>query len=68
MLEPVRQQLAASRGRQFKLVANLPFSVATPVISNLLASDITPVSMTVTIQKELAERIAARPAARTTAP
>jgi 16S rRNA (adenine1518-N6/adenine1519-N6)-dimethyltransferase len=61
VLEPVRQQLAASPQRQFKLAANLPFSVATPVISNLLMSDITPVSMTVTIQKELAERVTARP-------
>ena len=42
-------------------MANLPFSVATPVIANLLASSIVPTSMTVTIQKEVADRIVARP-------
>ena len=56
-----RSGLPSQPERQFKLVANLPYSIATPVISNLLLTDITPVSMTVTIQKELAERIVARP-------
>lgn len=44
-----------------KLVANLPYNIATPLISNLLDLPVPPESMTVTIQKELAERIAARP-------
>jgi 16S rRNA (adenine1518-N6/adenine1519-N6)-dimethyltransferase len=35
--------------------------VATPVISNLLSSPIVPASMTVTVQKELADRITAHP-------
>jgi 16S rRNA (adenine1518-N6/adenine1519-N6)-dimethyltransferase len=61
ILDAVRSRLVVSPERRFKLVANLPYSVATPVISNLLLSDITPVSMTVTIQKELADRITARP-------
>jgi 16S rRNA (adenine1518-N6/adenine1519-N6)-dimethyltransferase len=61
VLAAVRERLRESHGRRFKLVANLPYSIATPVISNLLLTDITPVSMTVTIQKELAERIVARP-------
>jgi 16S rRNA (adenine1518-N6/adenine1519-N6)-dimethyltransferase len=47
--------------RQFKLVANLPYSIATPVIANLLSAPIVPRTMTVTIQKELAERITAHP-------
>jgi 16S rRNA (adenine1518-N6/adenine1519-N6)-dimethyltransferase len=42
-------------------VANLPYSIATPVLSNLLATDRPPHSMTATIQKELADRIVARP-------
>jgi 16S rRNA (adenine1518-N6/adenine1519-N6)-dimethyltransferase len=46
---------------QFKLVANLPYSAATPVIANLLGSDPAPASMSVTIQQELADRLAARP-------
>jgi len=61
VLEAVRQELAAHPGTQFKLAANLPYNVATPILSNLLTADPLPVSMTVTIQKELADRIAARP-------
>ena len=61
VLETVRAEMAKIPDARFKLVANLPYSVATPVISNLLASDLPPSSMTVTIQKELAERIVARP-------
>ena len=61
VLDAVRQELAAVPGRRFKLCANLPYAVATPLISNLLLSDIPPHSMTVTIQKELADRIVARP-------
>ena len=45
----------------FKLVANLPYAVATPIISNLLGAETVPASMTVTIQKELADRIVAVP-------
>ena len=61
LLEEVRRQLAAAPGRQLKLVANLPFNVATPILTNLLALDDPPRTMTVTIQKELADRIVARP-------
>jgi 16S rRNA (adenine1518-N6/adenine1519-N6)-dimethyltransferase len=64
VLDAVRERLGQQPGRQFKLVANLPYSVATPVISNLLLTDPTPVSMTVTIQKELADRIVAAPATK----
>ncbi len=61
VLEQVRSQLSADPSRRFKLAANLPYNVATPVISNLLLTDVTPGLMSVTIQKELAERIVARP-------
>lgn len=61
VLDTVRSQLAAAPGRRFKLVANLPYNIATPILSNLLASDIPPCCMTATIQKELGERIIARP-------
>jgi 16S rRNA (adenine1518-N6/adenine1519-N6)-dimethyltransferase len=47
--------------RRFKLVANLPYSVATPLISNLLLTDTPPELCCVTIQKELADRITAKP-------
>jgi 16S rRNA (adenine1518-N6/adenine1519-N6)-dimethyltransferase len=64
VLDAVKEHLAASPGRQFKLAANLPYSVATPIISNALACEIPPRTMTVTIQKELADRILAAPATK----
>jgi 16S rRNA (adenine1518-N6/adenine1519-N6)-dimethyltransferase len=64
VLEAVAAQRAVSSERQFKLVANLPYNVATPILTNLLALDDPPVSMTVTIQKELADRILARPSTK----
>ncbi|OHB80769.1 MAG: ribosomal RNA small subunit methyltransferase A [Planctomycetes bacterium RBG_16_64_10] len=61
VLEAVAQHTQQAPSCQWKLVANLPFNVATPVLSNLLAGPVVPSTMTVTIQKELAERIAAAP-------
>jgi 16S rRNA (adenine1518-N6/adenine1519-N6)-dimethyltransferase len=61
VLSAVREELERSPGRRLKLVANLPYCVATPVLSNLLAADVLPAAMVVTIQMELAERITARP-------
>ena len=52
LLAAVKEQLAASPERRFKLAANLPYSVATPIITNALACEIPPHTMTVTIQKE----------------
>lgn len=64
VLSAVGERLAVSATRRFKLVSNLPYNVATPVISNLLAGEPVPDTMTVTIQKELADRIAAEPGTR----
>jgi 16S rRNA (adenine1518-N6/adenine1519-N6)-dimethyltransferase len=64
LLEALREKLEAQPGRRLKLAANLPYNVATPVISNLLSHDPIPVSMTVTIQKELADRIMAQPSTK----
>jgi 16S rRNA (adenine1518-N6/adenine1519-N6)-dimethyltransferase len=50
----------ADPSKRLKLVANLPYCVATPVISNLVASDYAWERMVVTIQLELAERMAAK--------
>jgi 16S rRNA (adenine1518-N6/adenine1519-N6)-dimethyltransferase len=65
VLELVREELAKpgtdGEKRHFKLVANLPYCVATPLISNLLLIDTPPELMCVTIQKELADRIVAKP-------
>ena len=62
VLDNVRSGLAVSPSRRFKLVANLPFNVATPIVTNLLIHpDLCPVKMVVTIQLELAERMRAGP-------
>lgn len=61
VLAAVREELTAAPGRRLKLVANLPYNVATPVISNLVASDLPWERMVVTIQYELAERMLAAP-------
>jgi 16S rRNA (adenine1518-N6/adenine1519-N6)-dimethyltransferase len=47
--------------RRRKLVANLPYAVATPVIANFLLSDRAFERMVVTVQWEIAERLLARP-------
>lgn len=63
ILNSIRAGLAVSAERQFKLVSNLPYNVATPIISNLLVHrDCSPQLMVVTIQLELAERMRAEPA------
>jgi 16S rRNA (adenine1518-N6/adenine1519-N6)-dimethyltransferase len=65
VLDVIREELAKpgleGERRNFKLVANLPYCIATPLISNLLLIDTPPSLMCVTIQKELADRIVAKP-------
>jgi 16S rRNA (adenine1518-N6/adenine1519-N6)-dimethyltransferase len=62
VLDNIRAGLAVSPDRRFKLVANLPYNVATPVVSNLLVHpELCPSRMVVTIQLELAERMRAEP-------
>jgi len=46
---------------QFKVVANIPYYITTPIIFRLLDAKQNLRSMTLTIQKEVAERIVARP-------
>ncbi|MGI6401291.1 MAG: 16S rRNA (adenine(1518)-N(6)/adenine(1519)-N(6))-dimethyltransferase RsmA [Thermoguttaceae bacterium] len=61
VLDVIREELAKSPDRRFKLCANLPYQIATPLMSNLLLTDVPPHSMTVTIQKEVGERMVAKP-------
>lgn len=61
VLEAVQQQLDVAPGRRLKLVSNLPYNIATPIISNLVATEIRWERMVATIQLELGERMAARP-------
>jgi 16S rRNA (adenine1518-N6/adenine1519-N6)-dimethyltransferase len=62
VLDNLRAGLAVDPGRRLKLVANLPYNVATPIVSNLLVHpELCPSLMVVTIQLELAERMRAEP-------
>jgi 16S rRNA (adenine1518-N6/adenine1519-N6)-dimethyltransferase len=50
--------------QRIKLVSNLPYAVAVPVIANLLLCDLALERMVVTVQWEIAERLLAAPATK----
>lgn len=52
---------ALTRRRPYKVVANLPYSVAAAAIEHMLESDWRPTRMVVMVQREVAERIVASP-------
>ena len=67
VLRALAERVEETPPQRWKLVANLPFNIATPVVSNLLsapAAPAAPATMTVTIQKELADRIMAPPSTK----
>ncbi len=57
----LRQLLEAKAWEAVKVVANLPYYITTPILMNLLESDIPLISATVMIQKEVADRLQASP-------
>ena len=61
VMDAVGEAVAGVPGGRLKLVANLPYNIATPILSNLLACEHVPHSMVATIQKELGDRIVAQP-------
>jgi 16S rRNA (adenine1518-N6/adenine1519-N6)-dimethyltransferase len=62
VLDNVRSGLAVAPSRRLKLVANLPYNVATPIIGNLLVHpELRPERVVATIQLELARRMMAEP-------
>lgn len=61
MLDEVQKQLDEDPARRLKLVSNLPYNIATPVISNLVATELPWDRIVATIQLELGERMAAHP-------
>jgi 16S rRNA (adenine1518-N6/adenine1519-N6)-dimethyltransferase len=60
-LHELRQASACAR---LKLVANLPYAVATPVIANLLLSEFVFERMVVMVQLEIADRLLATPGSK----
>ena len=61
VLDAVREALDEVEDSRLKLVANLPYNVATPIISNLIATELPWRRQVVTIQFELGLRLAAKP-------
>ena len=59
VMDALREQLSRDPERRIKLVANLPYHVAGPILANLIASDLPWVRMIVTIQYEAAQRLEA---------
>lgn len=48
-------------GKDFKVVANLPYYITTPIIMRFLEEKLPFTTLTVMVQKEVAQRMAARP-------
>ncbi|QDT94910.1 16S rRNA (adenine(1518)-N(6)/adenine(1519)-N(6))-dimethyltransferase RsmA [Gimesia aquarii] len=61
VLSAIDEQLEANPGSRLKLVANLPYNIATPIVSNLVASDLPWDRMVVTIQYELGLKMSCKP-------
>jgi 16S rRNA (adenine1518-N6/adenine1519-N6)-dimethyltransferase len=59
VLQAVRELVQQADTKNIKLVANLPYAVAVPVIANLLLSDVSVERMVVMVQWEIAERLMA---------
>jgi 16S rRNA (adenine1518-N6/adenine1519-N6)-dimethyltransferase len=52
------------RDGQFKLVANLPYCISSALIERFVENPPRPVSMTLTMQREMGERLAANPSTK----
>ena len=61
VMEIVQGKLDAIPDSRLKLVSNLPYNVATPVVSNLVATELPWKRMVITIQLELGQRMSAKP-------
>ena len=59
--QTIKAYLDTHPGKVLRVVSNLPYYIATSVIIELLDEDLPISSMTFTVQKELAERLMARP-------
>jgi len=64
VMDSLRSAWTSGKFARVKLVANLPYVVATPVIANLLLCDVPLERMVVTVQWEMAERLLAEPDSR----
>jgi len=56
----ISELISDSSGR-YKVVANLPYNITVPILEKLLTATCKPVSIVVMVQKEMADRVAAKP-------
>lgn len=64
VLEAIQKLMDSTGLKRLKLVANLPYAVATPVISNFLLTDLPIERMVVMVQLEIGERLIAAPSTK----
>lgn len=64
LIEAVRQAGAELKSESLKLVANLPYDAATPLVIELLISDLKVSRLCFTVQTEVADRFLATPSTR----
>ena len=57
-------EIEALCGGGFKLVANIPYYLTSPLIMNFVEQSVNVQALTLTIQKEVAERLTANPATK----
>ena len=61
IMEVSEDEIRSMVGDKFKIVANLPYYITTPILFKFLSSSLGVESFTVMVQKEVAERICAKP-------
>ncbi|MCX6744232.1 MAG: 16S rRNA (adenine(1518)-N(6)/adenine(1519)-N(6))-dimethyltransferase RsmA [Candidatus Parcubacteria bacterium] len=62
ILKIKNEQLAEKLGsKKYKLVANLPYAITKPILQKFLSYDPKPREMVILVQKEVAEKIVAKP-------
>lgn len=64
VLSLIQNWLREQNRAKIKVVSNLPYNISTPVIINLLESDLSIDLMVLMLQKEITERMAAAPGTR----
>ncbi len=52
---------AGCEGGKYKVVANIPYYITAPIVRTLLSLKLQPQSLTIMVQKEVAERMTAKP-------
>ncbi|MBB6428800.1 16S rRNA (adenine(1518)-N(6)/adenine(1519)-N(6))-dimethyltransferase RsmA [Algisphaera agarilytica] len=68
VIEPTMARVASSGRESFKLIANLPYHVASPLMANLAVDHPAMSDAVVMIQKEVADRLEAKPGSKAYGP